>query len=129
MTHQITSAPDCRRPYTAATIALATAGALACGVTAPAQAAPGWQKPFTFDVPTGRTSQFIHYPCPGSLVADSGGFAFNSVGQADDVYLGFNGPRVDESPANFHEWGWHFFWPAGAKAGETVIVDVHCKAN
>jgi hypothetical protein len=100
---------------------------LALGFTAPAQAAAGWQKPSTFDVPTGTKSLFFHFPCPANEpVVLSGGYAANSVGQNSAIHLGFNGPLLDKTPPNFGEWGWHFFWPGGSPAGVKITFDVYC---
>jgi hypothetical protein len=106
---------------------LPAVAALVGGFVTPAWSFSGWQPTATYDVPTGLTSLFYHYPCPsGSLRAVSGGFATNSIGQTSNFSLGFDGPRLDESPPSFHEWGWHFYWPAGAPAGVTINFSVYC---
>jgi hypothetical protein len=102
---------------------------LACGFAVPAQAAAGWQKPSTLDIPQGTKSFSAKYACPASdPVVVSGAFAANSVGQEVAVHLNFNGPRLDKSPPNFGEWAWHFtFVGAGAPAGVTITFDVFCQ--
>ena len=110
-------------------VALAAAGLLASGFVAPAQAgSSGWQTPSTYTgVVAGQTELFYHYPCPASPdIVWNGAYAMNSVGQSSEVYLGFNGPRLDENPASYAEWGWHFYWPAGAPAGVTITFNVFC---
>ncbi len=109
---------------------LAGVGALSCAIAGEAQAAAGWQAPAVVTITAGQVSEFIHYGCPSSLpVAQNGSFEFNSVGQEDDVYLGYNGPRYDESPPDYSTWGWHFYWPSGAKSGETVDLNIMCEAK
>ncbi len=89
--------------------------------------AAGWQSPYTYSVATGLTSLFFHYPCPSKFpVVSSGGFAGNSVLQTSVVSLGYSGPRTDETPANYNEWGWHFYWSGGAPAGTTITFTVYC---
>ncbi len=111
----------------AAAVAIAAAGLLACGFVAPAQAGSGWQGTGTFAVPTGQTSQFVHMSCPTAFPRVwNGAFAMNNIGQTSEVYLAFNGPRIDETPPDYTEWGWHFFWPAGAPAGIVITFDVFC---
>jgi hypothetical protein len=107
--------------------AIALATVLACGFMAPAQAGEGWQPTASFTFTAGETSQFLHEDCPKSTdVAVMGAFEFNSVGQTDNVNLGYNGPRLDTTPVEYYEWGWHFAWPAGAKAGETANFAIYC---
>lgn len=107
--------------------AVAVVSLLASGFVDPANAASGWQTPSTFAVPTGETSLFYHYPCPSNAgVVWNGGYSMNSIGQTSEVYLGFNGPRLDESPVSYAEWGWHFYWPGGAPAGITITFNVFC---
>jgi hypothetical protein len=109
-----------------ASIALPAVALCAVAAATPAAAATaGWQSPSTFDIPTGQVNQQISYNCPTTIpVAHIGSFAFNSVGQASDVFLTFNGPRFD-IPSKA-QWAWHFFWPAGAPAGVSVILNVYC---
>jgi hypothetical protein len=103
---------------------------LAAGLAAPANAAPGWQAPVTFDVPRGTKSMFFHLPCPASdPVVVSGGYAANEIGQNSPIHTGFNGPRLDETRPNFGDWGWHFFWPAGSPQGVRISFDVYCIAK
>src|SRR5271157_196311 len=109
-----------------AALALVAAGALACGFAAPAQAADGWQGNSSFDVPAGRQGQQYGRDCPVGYTAVSGAFAFNAVGQQDSITLSFNGPRIDEATPDLKSWGWHFFWPNGAKAGETILFNIYC---
>jgi hypothetical protein len=100
---------------------------VAIGCAQPALAAAGWQTVGSFTVATGTVGQQIGYNCPSQFpVAHNGSYAMNAVGQASQVYLTFNGSRIDESPASFSEWAWHFYWPAGAPAGITILLDVYC---
>ena len=88
----------------------------------------GWQSVGTFSIAQGQVNQFVSYDCPSNLpYAMDGAFAFNSVGQSAEVYLGFNGPRLDENPPSFTSWGWHFYFPGGAPANTTVNLDVNCQ--
>ena len=98
------------------------------GIMNPAKKAPGvWQQASTYSVPSGTTSLFYHYPCPSRLpVVVNGGFNSNSAGQSSTFTLGYNGPRMDESPPNFGEWGWHFNWPGGAPSGIVLTFTVYC---
>ena len=87
----------------------------------------GWLGNAGFNFTTGTTSIFIHEDCPASHpVAVTGAFAFNSTGQTAAVYLGYNGPRLDESPPDYHEWGWHFFFPSGSPAGTSATFSIFC---
>lgn len=115
-----------RRSRTPAALALVVAGALACGFAAPAQAADGWQENSQFDVPAGRRGQQYGRNCPAGYNAVSGAFAFNAIGQEDLISLSFNGPRIDEATPDLSSWGWHFWWPNGAKAGETILFNIYC---
>jgi hypothetical protein len=115
-----------RRSCTPAVLAFVAAGALACGSAAPAQADDGWQGNSEFDVPTGRKGQQYGRDCPVGYNAVSGAFAFNDVGQEDSITLSFNGPRIDEATPDLRSWGWHFWWPNGAKAGETILFNIYC---
>jgi hypothetical protein len=115
-----------RGSCTPSALALVAAGALACGFAAPAQAADGWQGNSSFDVPTGRNGQQYGRDCPAGYNAVSGAFAFNAVGQQDSITLSFNGPRIDEATPDLKSWGWHFWWPNGAKAGETILFNIYC---
>jgi hypothetical protein len=118
--------PNRRRSCTPAVLSLVAAGALACGFAAPVQAADGWQGNSSFDVPTGRVGQQYGRDCPVRYNAVSGAFAFNAVGQQDSITLSFNGPRIDEATPDLRSWGWHFWWPNGAKAGETILFNIYC---
>jgi hypothetical protein len=126
MQTRISNVSACYRPLTVGLLAFGVAALVGAGAP-PAWAANGWQGGAVFDVPAGQVSQFVHEDCPGTLKATDGAFEFNSVGQTDSVFLGYNGPRFDESPANLNEWGWHFYWPSGAKSGETITFSVHCE--
>jgi hypothetical protein len=95
-------------------------------VHAAGRAGAGWQGAFTYAVPQGSSGLFFHYGCPATTLVENGGFAFNSVGQAQDYPLTFNGPRLDENPAFFGEWGWGFNFPGGAPANMTITFDVRC---
>jgi hypothetical protein len=107
--------------------AIAGFAAATLGVAQPVWAAAGWQTVGTFNVATGTTGQQIGYNCPSQFpVAHNGSYAMNGVGQASQVYLTFNGTRIDQSPASFSEWAWHFYWPAGAPSGITILLDVYC---
>jgi len=109
-------------------LAIAAIAAASIGLAKPASAAAGWQAVGSFSVPTGQVNQQIGYNCPAAFpVAYNGSYAFNATGQASQVYLTFNGTRIDESPASFSEWAWHFYWPGGAPAGTTVLLDIYCK--
>lgn len=112
---------------------LATALALGISVysqPAPAQAAsPGWQPVVAnVTIPQGQTTHFFELNCPAAFpVVISGSYAFNSLGQASGVAVGFNGPRIDESPPQFNGWGWNFNFIGGAPAGVTVSLDIDCQ--
>jgi hypothetical protein len=89
----------------------------------------GWQKSFVFTFSNGQTGQQIGANCPTKFpVVVSGAFAFNSVGQTDEISLSFNGPRDDETPPSYNAWGWHFAWPNGAMSGESVRLNIYCVA-
>jgi hypothetical protein len=106
-------------------VALPALALCAAAAATPAAATTGWQTPSTFNIPTGQVNQQIGYNCPATTpIAHDGSFAFNSVGQTSEVYLSFNGPRFDIPSKT--EWAWHFFWPAGAPAGTSVILNVYC---
>lgn len=103
------------------------AALLPLGFSAPAMAASGWQQVGEVTIPTGEAGVQEGFNCPANLpVAHSGAFAMNSVGQTSQVYLSFNGPRIDETTPDFTGWAWHFYWPAGAPAGITIKFDVYC---
>jgi hypothetical protein len=121
------SAPLYRRGAAGIVVAIA-ALVLAGGLAAPAKAAAGWQKPAPFDVPTGTKSLFFHYPCPDTEpVVVSGGYAANAAGQNSAIHTGFNGPLLNQTPPDFSDWGWHFFWPgSGSPKGTTITFDVYC---
>jgi hypothetical protein len=125
------------RRLAAAAATLSLAAGLAAAA-APASAAPelflrangasgaGWQAAAPVSIPAGQGSLFIHYACPGNLIVDSGAYTANSVGQTAQFAVGFNGPRLDESPAYFGEWGWTFAFPGGAPSGLVITFDIHC---
>jgi hypothetical protein len=95
------------------------------GFATTAHAAAGWQAVGTANIPTGTVNQQLGYTCPSNLpVALNGSYAFNSTGQASQVFLTFNGTRIDIP--SFGQWAWHFYWPGGAPAGTTVLLDVYC---
>jgi len=108
------------------TAALGAAICLVAGFAyTPAQAAVGWQEISTFNVPTGQVSQQFGYNCPADAqVAHSGSFAMNATGQTSQVFLTYNGTRLDIP--SFSEWAWHFYWPSGAPAGTVILFDVYC---
>jgi hypothetical protein len=110
---------------------IATVGVMAgmmafgAGWASPALAAAGWQGVASFTFPTGQVSQQIGYDCPSAFpIAHSGSFAMNAAGQISNVLLTFNGTRIDIP--SFSQWAWHFYFPAGAPAGVTVLYDVYC---
>jgi hypothetical protein len=87
----------------------------------------GWQGNSTYDFSTSTTSIFLHEDCPASYpVAVNGAFALNSTGQTSEVYLAYNSPRTDESPPDYGEWGWHFYWPYGSPAGVVGTFTLFC---
>jgi hypothetical protein len=89
--------------------------------------AKGWQGNASFSFPTNTTSIFLHEDCPASFpVVVNGAFAFNGTGQTSQVFLGYNGPRIDENPPSYTEWGWHFYWPGGSPAGTTALFSLFC---
>ena len=93
----------------------------------PFKSAPiGWQVPAPVSIAAGAGSIFIHYGCPSGTLVDSAGYFFNQQGQSNPVAITFDGPRLDENPAYFGDWGWSFAWPAGAPSGLSVTVDIHC---
>jgi hypothetical protein len=47
-------------------------------------------------------------------------------GRENSITLSFNGPRIDEATPDLRSWGWHFWWPNGAKAGETILFNIYC---
>ena len=104
---------------------------LAAGLAPPAEAAAGWQKPATMAVPAGTKELFFDYPCPDTEpVVVNGAFGQNAEGLGTAVHLGFNGPRIDETPPDFSTWRWHFLWVGnGSKAGTTMTFDAYCIAK
>ena len=103
---------------------------LAGGLAAPAEAASGWQKPFTIAVPTNTKEIFFDYPCPDTEpLAVNGAFAANDPGLDVDIHLGFNGPRIDKTPPDFSEWRWHFRWAVASKPGTRITFDAYCIAK
>jgi hypothetical protein len=115
-----------KHSFVAATAAIL----LVCGLAAPAKAGAGWQPNSTYAVPPGTGSLFFHYPCPASFpVVWNGAFAFSAANgnQTQQVYLQYNGPRLDETPVNYGEWGWHFFWPSGSPNPTHITFSVFCQ--
>lgn len=105
--------------------AAAAVSMMGLSAAAPAHAAAGWQGTSSFTFVTGEVNQQIGYNCPSNLpIAHSGAFAFNSVGQTAEVYLSFNGPRIDIGQLG--NWAWHFYFPSGAPAGTTAQFNVYC---
>src|SRR4051812_36005258 len=69
----------------------------------------GWQADFNFNVPTGTSSLFSHYPCPGAKIPDSGKFVVDfSSPSANSVHLIGQGVRTDIP--GLHEWAWWINW-------------------
>jgi hypothetical protein len=98
----------------------------------PFAAVRGWQPSFTFTVPPGTVSLFFHYPCPAAFpIVHNGAFAFlaSNGNQTQVVYLQYNGPRQDEHPEGFGEWGWHFFWPNGSPNPTGIQFQPECYAT
>jgi hypothetical protein len=90
--------------------------------------AHGWQANATYNVPTNTVSLQYGFNCPSAFpVAWSGAFAFNSTGQSSEVYLTFNGPRIDIP--SYNNWAWHFYWPGGSPAGTSLLFSVSCQKN
>jgi hypothetical protein len=101
-----------------------------CGLAAPAVVTPGWQPEFTYSVPAGTVSLFFHFSCPSSFpVVWNGAFAFSAANgnQTQQVYLQYNGPRLDENPVNYGEWGWHFYWPSGSPNPTQITFAPFCQ--
>jgi hypothetical protein len=110
---------------TSAAVALAASFAvLALAGSAQAKAF-SWQSAATYDPATGQQSLEYTYNCPAGYIAISGGYEFNSVGQADDIALGASGPRFDSN--NYNAWAWHIYWPNGALAGEVITFNAVCE--
>ncbi len=115
-------------PIAGLTMALAV-GAVINSAAAPAQAATaGWQPVWAnVSIPQGQTTHFFEYNCPAQFpIVVAGSYAFNSVGQSSGVAVGFSGPRIDESPAQFNGWGFNFNFVNGAPSGVTVSMDIFC---
>jgi len=125
----VSGTPAWRAGRTVATLALAGTVVLGTGFAGEANAKPGgvgWQGKFVLNIPTGRTDQFFHYPCPSAApFARSGGFLPNLAAKPGMVILG-NGPRLDLSPTSYNEWSWIIDWPSGAPAGSAISFDVYC---
>ena len=86
----------------------------------------GWLGVTSFSFTAGTTSIQLGTSCPSGYNASSGAYALNSVGQTSGVYVTYNGPRIDENPVNYNEYGWHFYWPGGSPSGTTALFDVYC---
>jgi hypothetical protein len=109
---------------------VATVDAAPCGLAAPAVVRKGWQPEFTYTVPPGTTSLFFHDPCPASFpFVWNGAFAFSAQNgdQTQQVYLQYNGPRLDENPVDYGEWGWHFYWPSGSPNPTQITFAPFCQ--
>jgi hypothetical protein len=107
-----------------------TLDAAPCGLAAPAAVTRGWQPEFTYSVPAGTVSLFFHFSCPSSFpVVWNGAFAFSAANgnQTQQVYLQYNGPRLDENPVSYGEWGWHFYWPAGSPNPTQITFAPFCQ--
>jgi|tagenome__1003787_1003787.scaffolds.fasta_scaffold20589334_1 hypothetical protein len=86
----------------------------------------GWQAPFSYSVPPGIGGLFFHYPCPGTLIANSGEFAVDFADpSAATVKLIGQGVRTDVP--GLHEYFWNITWGgAAAPAGSHIAFNVHC---
>ena len=108
-----------------------TVDASPCGLAAaPNVVTKGWQPEFTYTVPAGTVSLFFHDPCPASFpIVWNGAFAFSAANgnQTQVVYLQYNGPRLDETPVNYGEWGWHFYWPSGSPNPTQITFAPFCQ--
>jgi hypothetical protein len=114
-----------RKSHALAMCAIAAVAVASLGFARSAQAAEGWQGVSTFNVPKGQVNQQYGYNCPAAYPhATNGSFAMNAAGQTSQVFLSFNGPRIDIP--SFSEWAWHFYWPAGAPVGVSILFDVYC---
>jgi hypothetical protein len=108
---------------------VATVDASPCGLVVPDAVTRGWQPNANYTVPPGTTSLFYHYSCPSSFpVVWNGAFAFSAANgnQTQVVYLQYNGPRLDETPVSYAEWGWHFYWPSGSPNPTQIEFAVFC---
>ncbi|MBV9570984.1 MAG: hypothetical protein JO056_07075 [Alphaproteobacteria bacterium] len=94
-------------------------GAVAATLNVPQAGGKGWQGFFTYNVPTGTTALFFHYPCPAGLTPVSGGINPNSPASTGMRLLG-NYNRGNG------EWGWLTSWDSGAAAGSQIGYDVYC---
>ena len=95
-------------------------GALDVGVSEQPSAAKGWQGQTTYNVPTGETSLFFHYPCaPSASTPVSGAISPNPAAYGGMSLIG-NYNRGNG------EWGWLTTWSAGAPAGSQITYDVYC---
>jgi hypothetical protein len=113
-----------------ATPAGAVVDAAPCGMAAPLAVTKGWQPNFTYTVPPGTTSLFFHYSCPSAFpIVWNGAFAFSAANgnQTQQVYLQYNGPRLDENPVSYAEWGWHFYWPSGSPNPTQITFEAFCQ--
>lgn len=120
----------CRAAHYETMEGVATLDASPCGLVAPAVVTKGWQPEFTYSVPSGTTALFFHFPCPSSFpVVWNGAFAFSAANgnQTQQVYLQYNGPRLDENPVNYGEWGWHFYWPSGSPNPTQITFAPFCQ--
>ncbi len=86
----------------------------------PVAGGKGWQGQSTFNVTTGTTSLFVHYPCPSSAPTPvSGGINPNPAAYPSMSLIG-NYNRGNG------EWGWLTTWSSGAPAGSQIVYDVYC---
>jgi hypothetical protein len=111
---------------------VATVDASPCGLVAPAVVTVGWQPNANYTVPPGTNSLFYHYACPTTFpVVWSGAFAFSAANgnQTQVVYFQYNGPRLDETPVSYAEWGWHFYWPSGSPNPTQITFAVNCQTR
>jgi hypothetical protein len=98
------------------------------GPTANVVGGHGWQAPFAYSVPPGIGGLFFHYPCPGNLHANAGGFNVDFADpSAGTIKLIGQGVRTDV--AGLHEYYWNLTWSGNASpAGSTIGFNVHCLA-
>ncbi len=110
-----------------AAVSLPASAGTVVNLKSPPKSGIGWQPIQSLDISQGQNFQFISYNCPTGLIADSGSYAFNTVGQDNPPLVGFLGTRLDLQ--SFVQWSWEFDFPGGAPAGLQVLVDVHCVAK
>lgn len=118
-------------------ITTAPGGGYAVDATPPTAIHPlvvtaGWQPKYLYVVPPATTSLFFHFPCPGQFpVVWNGAFAFVAANgdQTQQVFFQYNGPRLDEKPTGYGEWGWHFYWPSGWPNPTNIIFAPFCQAS